>query len=87
MCICCENECYNIFFKVLDSSDSVSDRFYGVLYRKLLDPDLSSSSRQASVLNLVYRALKKDVAVVRVKAFVKRLLQVCSFSLTPMTLI
>ncbi|XP_055942915.1 CCAAT/enhancer-binding protein zeta-like [Argiope bruennichi] len=65
-----------LIFQVLDSSDSVSDRFYGVLYRKLLDPALSSSSRQASVLNLVFRALKKDVAVVRVKAFVKRLLQV-----------
>ncbi|CAL1289576.1 unnamed protein product [Larinioides sclopetarius] len=68
-----------LIFQVLDSSDSVSDRFYGVLYRKLLDPALSSSSRQASVLNLVYRALKKDVAVVRIKAFVKRLLQVALY--------
>lgn len=68
-----------LIFQVLDSSDSVSDRFYGVLYRKLFDPALGSSSRQACVLNLIYKALKKDVAVVRVKAFVKRLLQVALY--------
>lgn len=55
----------------------MSDRFYCALYRKLFDPALSTSSRQASLLNLVYRAMKKDTAAVRVKAFVKRLLQVC----------
>ncbi|PRD24830.1 UNVERIFIED_CONTAM: CCAAT/enhancer-binding protein zeta, partial [Trichonephila clavipes] len=68
-----------LIFQVLDSSDSLSDRFYGVLYRKLFDPAFGSSSRQACVLNLVYKALKKDVAVVRVKAFVKRLLQVALY--------
>ncbi|GFS73134.1 hypothetical protein NPIL_386201 [Nephila pilipes] len=68
-----------LIFQVLDSNDSISDRFYGVLYRKLFDPALGNSSRQACVLNLVYRALKKDVAVVRVKAFVKRLLQVALY--------
>ncbi|KAG8200238.1 hypothetical protein JTE90_025014 [Oedothorax gibbosus] len=68
-----------LIFQVLDSGDSISDRFYSVLYRKLFDPELATSSRQASVLNLVYRALKKDVAVVRIKAFVKRLLQVALY--------
>lgn len=65
-----------LIFQVLDSQDSLSDRFYCALYRKLFDPALSNSSRQASLLNLVYKALKKDIAAVRVKAFVKRLLQV-----------
>lgn len=43
--------------------------------RKLLDPGLSSS-RQNMFLNLLYKSLKADVALRRIKAFVKRLLQV-----------
>ncbi|XP_054723250.1 CCAAT/enhancer-binding protein zeta-like [Uloborus diversus] len=68
-----------LIFQVLDSKDNLSDRFYNALYRKLLDPAISGSSRQASLLNLVYRALKKDVAVVRIKAFVKRILQIALY--------
>lgn len=52
------------------------DRFYRTLYESLLDPRLVTSSKQALYLNLLYRALKNDVDVRRVKAFVKRMLQV-----------
>ncbi|XP_008300664.1 CCAAT/enhancer-binding protein zeta [Stegastes partitus] len=65
-----------LLFQVMDSQQSVSDRYYVTLYRKLLDPGLSSSSRQNMFLNLLYKSLKADVALRRVKAFVKRLLQV-----------
>ncbi|XP_047244303.1 CCAAT/enhancer-binding protein zeta isoform X1 [Girardinichthys multiradiatus] len=65
-----------LLFQVLDSQQSVSDRFYVALYRKLLDPGLSVSSRQNMFLNLLYKSLKADVAPRRVKAFIKRLLQV-----------
>lgn len=47
-----------------------------LLCRKLLDPGLSSSSRQSMFLNLLYKSLKADIVLRRVKAFVKRLLQV-----------
>ncbi|KAM4712899.1 LOW QUALITY PROTEIN: CCAAT/enhancer-binding protein zeta [Anableps anableps] len=67
-----------LLFQVLDSQQSVSDRFYVALYRKLLDPGLSASSRQNLFLNLLYKALKADVAPRRVKAFVRRLLQVAA---------
>lgn len=53
------------------------DRFYRTLYESLLDPRLIRSSKQALYLNLLYRSLKNDVDVRRVKAFVKRMLQVC----------
>ncbi|KAI1137940.1 CBF-domain-containing protein [Hypoxylon sp. FL0543] len=53
-----------------------TDRFYRTLYESLLDPRLITSSKQALYLNLVYRSLKADVDVRRVKAFVKRMLQV-----------
>lgn len=53
------------------------DRFYRTLYESLPDPRLIHSSKQADYLNLLYRSLKNDVDVRRVKAFVKRMLQVC----------
>lgn len=42
----------------------------------MLDPGLSSSSKQSMFLNLLYKSLKVDIVLRRVKAFVKRLLQV-----------
>ncbi|OCK76472.1 CBF-domain-containing protein [Lepidopterella palustris CBS 459.81] len=53
-----------------------SDRFYRTLYESLLDPRLLNSSKQIMYLNLLYRSLKADVNLKRVKAFVKRLLQI-----------
>ncbi|KAL2015942.1 hypothetical protein VTK56DRAFT_4514 [Thermocarpiscus australiensis] len=52
------------------------DRFYRTLYESLLDPRLITSSKHALYLNLLFRAMKNDVDVRRVKAFVKRLIQV-----------
>ncbi|KAM3861127.1 CCAAT/enhancer-binding protein zeta [Diretmus argenteus] len=65
-----------LLFQVMDSQQTISDRYYVALYRKLLDPDLSSCSRQSMFLNLLYKSLKADIVLRRVKAFVKRLLQV-----------
>lgn len=53
-----------------------NDRFYRTLYESLLDPRLLTSSKQTLYLNLLFRALKSDVNVKRVKAFSKRLLQI-----------
>ncbi|KAM0274254.1 hypothetical protein ACHAQH_008036 [Verticillium albo-atrum] len=52
------------------------DRFYRTLYESLLDPRLTTSSKQALYLNLLLRSLKGDVDTRRVKAFVKRMLQI-----------
>lgn len=61
----------------LTSSHQVgADRFYRTLYESLLDPRLATSSKQALYLNLLFKALKNDVNVRRVKAFVKRLVQI-----------
>ncbi|KAF2463219.1 CBF-domain-containing protein [Lindgomyces ingoldianus] len=53
-----------------------ADRFYRTLYESLLDPRLITSSKHILYLNLLYRSLKADVSIKRVKAFVKRLLQI-----------
>ncbi|KAK9509871.1 hypothetical protein O3M35_004769 [Rhynocoris fuscipes] len=65
------------------SNDS-NDRFYSALYKKLLDSQLNSSSHHAMFINLMFKALSKDSNITRVKAFIKRLLQVCLYSSTPL---
>ena len=59
------------------------DRFYRTLYESLLDPRLVTSSKQILYLNLVYKALKADVNIKRVQAFVKRLLQILNLHAVP----
>jgi len=61
--------------QVASSKHLAVDRFYRTLYESLLDPRLMTSSKQALYLNLLFRSLKSDVDVRRVKAFVKRMLQ------------
>ncbi|KAJ5152087.1 CCAAT-binding factor [Penicillium capsulatum] len=61
----------------LTSSHQVAnDRFYRTLYESLLDPRVATSSKQSLYLNLLFKALKSDLNVRRVKAFVKRIVQV-----------
>ncbi|XP_033730348.1 CCAAT/enhancer-binding protein zeta-like, partial [Pecten maximus] len=68
-----------LLYQVMDSSQNVSDRYYVALYKKMIDPALCTSARQAMFLNLLFKSIKKDVADRRVKAFIKRLLQICPF--------
>jgi len=68
-----------LLYQVMDSREAVTDRFYTALYKKILDPALPTSSKQVMFLNLLYKALKSDPSVQRVKAFIKRLLQICEY--------
>ena len=72
-----------LLYQIMDSSDNLSDRFYMVLYRKMCDPALKNSNRQVHFLNLLFRSIKKDYSKARVKAFVKRLLQICCYQSPP----
>lgn len=66
-----------LLIQQLTSSHQVAaDRFYRTLYESLLDPRVATSSKQALYLNLLYKALKNDLNVRRVKAFVKRIVQI-----------
>ncbi|XP_075718425.1 CCAAT/enhancer-binding protein zeta [Rhinoderma darwinii] len=65
-----------LLFQVMDSQQTMSNRYFAALYRKLLDPGLSQGSKQTMFLNLLFKSMKADVVLRRVKAFVKRLLQV-----------
>ena len=79
----CSIQALTLLLQIMDSRSAVSDRFYKALYAKLLDPELTRSSKQAMFLNLVFRSMKADPIVNRVKAFVKRLLQICSIMPPP----
>ncbi|XP_006882454.1 PREDICTED: CCAAT/enhancer-binding protein zeta [Elephantulus edwardii] len=72
-----------LLFQVMNSQQTISDRYYAALYRKMLDPGLLSCSKQALFLNLVYKSLKADIMLRRVKAFLKRLLQVTCEQMPP----
>jgi len=64
-----------LLYQVMESKQSVSDRFYQALYTKLLDPSISTTSRHTMLLNLLYKSIKADPTLKRVKSFIKRLLQ------------
>ena len=68
-----------LLYQVMDSREAVTDRFYSALYKKILDPGLTSSSKQVMFLNLLYKAMKADSSTPRLRAFVKRLLQIISY--------
>ncbi|KAK6542118.1 hypothetical protein TWF694_007885 [Orbilia ellipsospora] len=72
-----------LIFQVSNNKQSVSDRFYRSLYESLVDPRLSTSSKQAMYLNLLFRALKSDHKLIRVQAFVKRIVQIASIHQPP----
>lgn len=60
------------------ANQMAADRFYRTLYESLLDPRMMTSSKQSLYLNLLFKSLKADLNVKRVKAFVKRILQIVS---------
>lgn len=73
-----------LLIQQLSSSKHIAlDRFYRTLYESLMDPRLINSSKHAMYLNLLFRALKSDVNVKRVKAFAKRLLQTITLHQPP----
>lgn len=65
------------------SKHLTEDRFYRTLYESLLDPRLITSSKHALYLNVLFRALKADHNLRRIKAFSKRLIQVITLHQPP----
>lgn len=75
---------FNISLQVLMllyhvTGEKMADRFYAALYRKLTDSKLLTSTHQAMLLSLLYKALLKDTQTDRIKMFIKRLLQISLF--------
>ncbi|XP_055335573.1 CCAAT/enhancer-binding protein zeta-like [Paramacrobiotus metropolitanus] len=65
-----------LLYQVMEREGAITDRFYMALYRKMMDPELvSHAGRSSSLLNLIYKAMKRDTELNRIKAFIKRTLQ------------
>jgi ribosome biogenesis protein MAK21 len=67
-----------LIHQVATAKQIVLDRYYRTLYESLLDRRLTTSSKQALYLNLLFKSLKSDNNTSRVKAFIKRLVQITS---------
>lgn len=65
-----------LLYQLMSSRSSISDRFYRSMYSLLLSPELLKSTKTPMFLSLLFKALKSDVDLSRVTAFVKRLMQV-----------
>ncbi|CAG9770496.1 unnamed protein product [Ceutorhynchus assimilis] len=61
------------------TGEKMADRYYAALYKKLLDPKLLTTTHQAMLLSLLYKALLKDTQIDRIKVFIKRLLQISMY--------
>lgn len=57
-------------------SKSITDRYYRALYDSLHDTRLASSSKQAMYLNLLFKSIKVDTNEERIKAIVRRFVQI-----------
>lgn len=62
-----------VLFQMQSLSKSFSDRFYATFYRRLLT--IHSSTHDTEFFHLLERVILSDESVERVKAFLKRMLQ------------
>jgi len=69
---------FMLIYQVMESRQTVSDRYYKALYDKVLHPDICKSTKHTMFLNLLFKSLKNDPVTKRVKSFIKRLLQTSS---------
>ena len=73
-----------LLYQVMEREGAITDRFYMALYRKMMDPELlSHPARSSSLLNLLYKSMKRDENVNRVTAFIKRILQLATTQYPP----
>jgi ribosome biogenesis protein MAK21 len=69
--------------KLCDNVPQIVDRFFSQVYESIMDPRLIMSSKQTFYLNLLTRVVRSDHDSRRVKAFAKRMVQVCDLHQMP----
>lgn len=73
----------SLIFSITLAKQIAVDRFYRLLYESMLDPRLITTSKQAMYLNLLFKAIRADADLERVKAFVKRMIQIAGYHQPP----
>lgn len=66
-------------FQILQSLNALTDRYFRLLYTLLFLPDIFTTSLNEIFFDLIFFSLKEDSSIVRVKSFVKRILQSAIF--------
>ncbi|XP_072760876.1 CCAAT/enhancer-binding protein zeta [Anoplolepis gracilipes] len=66
----------NLLHQITGRDESQANRFYSAFYRKLFDRQIGIATKRAIFLNLLYRVLQKDQSIIRLYAFIKRILQI-----------
>ncbi|XP_058793340.1 CCAAT/enhancer-binding protein zeta [Phymastichus coffea] len=75
----------SLLFQVVSKNPDQSNRFYSAFYRKLLDPQIGVANKRAVFLNLLFRVMKNDPSILRLHAYIKRVLQISAFFPANMT--
>lgn len=75
----------SLLHQITSKDQSQANRFYSAFYRKLFDRQIGIANKRAMFLNLLYRALQTDHSVLRLYAFIKRILQIALYFPANMT--
>jgi len=72
-----------LLFQFLKTNSTLPDRFFRVLYEVLFVEELKTNTSCQLYFDVLYSALKEDFSLPRVKAFLKRILQVAVHAEAP----
>ncbi|UJR23294.1 hypothetical protein I4U23_026310 [Adineta vaga] len=72
-----------LLFRLAEQRSEIDDRYYNALYKKLSEPEWKNSKMLSTFLNLIFKSMLKDSMESRIRAFMKRLLQLCLFNDVP----
>ncbi|CAF1015084.1 unnamed protein product [Adineta steineri] len=72
-----------LLFRLSEQRSEIDDRYYNALYKKLSEPEWKNSKMLSTFLNLIFKSMLKDSMEARIRAFIKRLLQLCLFNDVP----
>ncbi|KAL6259725.1 hypothetical protein P5V15_009638 [Pogonomyrmex californicus] len=69
----------SLLHQITGKDESQASRFYSAFYKKLFDRQIGMTNRHAVFLNLLYRVLQSDHSILRLYAFIKRILQITCY--------
>ncbi|CAF1034603.1 unnamed protein product [Rotaria sp. Silwood1] len=72
-----------LLFRIVEQRSEIDERYYNALYKKLSEPEWKNSKMLSTFLNLIFKSMLKDSMESRIRAFIKRLLQLCLFNDVP----
>jgi len=72
-----------LLFQFLKTNSTLPDRFFRVLYEVLFVEELKTNTSCQQFFDVLYSALKDDFSLPRVRAFIKRIIQVAVHSEAP----